>query len=693
MYSLVRQNDRFCCVEDGLFVDSNSLVRSLFSPKWYASTWRLPSHTEKKTWHGFLKTGRIDDPRLNQKIEQSWRRCLHAAVEPTKGVCEKFISVKEVAHRSEMLADLAKPIMDTLYHCVKGSEFVIVLVDQEGYILKTIGGLKELKQAEKVQFGPGADWSEESVGTNAIGTALALGHPVQVTGPEHFCETHHLWTCSAAPIRTQNGKTIGFLDISGPRERATAHQLGLIVAASRAIEDRLCLDESYGKLCDINQYLEAVLNSVSEGIIAVNGQGLITGINEVAASTLNLAPRDVIGKSIQASIQHDGRMQNFFNTKAAGFTKEEVVVKLPDSRGTRIATANPVFSEKDDARSNAGFVLTFPPAKKISSPSPPAKGSVVRFTFTDVIGESSAIRQSIEKAKRVARGPSTVLILGESGTGKELFAQAIHADSDYAAGPFITFNCGAIPRELIQSDLFGYVGGAFTGARRGGCAGKFETANGGTLFLDEIGEMPLEMQISLLRILTEDAVVRVGGDKAIPIDVRIIAATNKSLFDEMSKGRFREDLYYRLNVISIAVPPLRAREDDVILLANHWLETLCRKLNRPPKSLTPEAMDLLKRYKWPGNVRELVNTIEYAVNMATGRDIAIKQLPAYLHEAPSGTGQVNAGGIMTLKDLEKDAIKKALIHFDGNITKASKSLGIGRNTLYDKMNKYGIRQH
>lgn len=688
MYSLIRKNNRFCFVQDGLSVDSNSLVRSLFSPKWYGSTWRLPSHTEKKTWTSFLKTGRIDDPRVNQKIEQSWQRCLHAAVEPTKGVCEKFISVKEVANRSEMLADLAKPIMDTLYHCVKGSEFVIVLADREGYVLKTIGGLKELKQAEKVKFGPGADWSEESVGTNAIGTALALGHPVQITGPEHFCETHHLWTCSAAPIRSQNGELIGFLDISGPRERATAHQLGLIVAASRAIEDRLCLDESYGKLCDINQYLEAILNSVSEGIIAVNGQGMITGVNKVAAGALRLNPKDVIGKDILASIQHDGRLHNFFNTKAAGFTKEEVVIKLPNGKGTSIATANPIFSEKGDARSNAGFVLTFSPAKKSGIP---AKGSAVRFTFNDIMGKSAAIRQSIEKAKRVACGPSTILILGESGTGKELFAQAIHAHSDYRAGPFVSFNCGAVPRELIQSELFGYVDGAFTGARRGGCAGKFETANGGTLFLDEVGEMPLEMQVSLLRVLTEEAVVRVGGTKTIPFDVRIIAATNKSLFEEASRGRFREDLYYRLNVISIAVPPLRARENDVGVLARCWVEKLCHKLNQDPKTLSPEALNRLEIHKWPGNVRELINVIEHAVNMAPGRDILVEHLPANLRQDAAKSRHGEAVEIKTLKELEKDAIKKAMVYFNGNITKASKSLGIGRNTLYDKMNKYGIR--
>jgi len=308
----------------------------------------------------------------------------------------------------------------------------------------------------------------------------------------------------------------------------------------------------------------------------------------------------------------------------------------------------------------------------------------------DIIGESNTIRQSIEKAKRVASGPSTILILGESGTGKELFAQAIHGASDYRSGPFVPVNCGAIPRELIQSELFGYTDGSFTGAKRGGCAGKFETANGGTLFLDEIGEMPLEMQINLLRVLEEKAIVPVGGKNAIPINVRIIAATNKSLFEEVSKGRFREDLYYRLNVISITLPPLRAREGDIRLLVQYWAENISRKLDLDIKRMAPDLLSRLENYHWPGNVRELVNAVEHAVNISPNEEILVKHLPAYLRKKHFEKPRPGAGRIMTLSVLEKDAIKKALLFYNGNITKASKALGIGRNTLYDKMKKYGL---
>ncbi len=689
MYSLIRKHNQFCFVENGLKTGPDAIIKSFFSPRWHVNTWQSPSITERKTWAGFLKSGQVKDPRFNKKIEQSWCRSRQAEVDPIQGVCNKFISSRELDSRSEKITLLTKPIMDTLSECLKGSEFVIVLVDAEGYILRTVGGLKELKQADKLKFGPGANWSEACVGTNAIGTAMALGHPVQITGPEHYCESHHLWTCSAAPIRKPDGEIIGFLDLSGPRERATALQLGLVVAAARAIEDRIGLEESYNQLYDINKYLEAVLNSVSDGVIAVNSHGTITGINKVAAKTFQLHPAEAVGKTLTASVHTNGRLQNFFETRAAGVAKEMIRVQLPSGQGTYMATANPVFSEKIG---NQGFVITLSSAKKSYLLDHQAEDGMSRFQFADIVGESKAVRQAVENARRVSQGSSTVLILGGSGTGKELFAQAIHGASDRRRGPFVPVNCGAISKELIQSELFGYADGAFTGARRGGRAGKFEAANGGTLFLDEIGEMPLEMQVTLLRVLEEKAIIPVGGRKAIPLDVRIIAATNKSLFEEVARGGFREDLYYRLNVINIALPSLKAREGDVRLLLAYWVDKLSRRMGKKITKIAPEVLNRFEDYHWPGNIRELVNAVEHAVNYATDETLAVKHLPAYLKKKKFEKPCTGADSIMTLSALEKNAIEKTLLFYNGNITKASKVLGIGRNTLYDKMRKYGIGQ-
>lgn len=687
MYSLIRKYNKFRLVENSRKSNSENMIKSFFSPKWFGATWQVVSRTEKRTWIEFLKSGKVNNSRLNEKIVQSWHRSRQAKVDPYKGVCEKFLSQQELEKRSQRLTYLATPIMEDLCHSVKGSGFIIVLADMDGYVLQTMGELNELRQADKLKFGPGANWGEEFVGTNAIGTALVLKHPVQITGPEHYCEGHHTWTCSAAPIRKQDGEVIGFLDISGPRELVSEHQIALIVAAVHAIEDRIILNESCGQLYEINKYLEAVLNSVSDGIIAVNAQGIITGLNEVAARTLNLHPKEVMGQPLTASVYHNNRLQNFFQTRSAGMIKEEIRIKMPCGQGSCIATANPVFSANND---NLGFVLTLSSTHRPTILNHRAKDVTPCFGFMDIIGESDAIQQAIRKAKQVAPGPSTVLILGKSGTGKELFAQAIHGASGCRNGPFIPVNCGAIPKELIQSELFGYADGAFTGARRGGCTGKFEAANGGTIFLDEIGEMPLELQINLLRVLESETIMPLGGKMAVPLNVRIIAATNKNLFQEVTKGRFREDLYYRLNVVTIELPSLKIRKGDIRLLVHYWSDRISRKLGRNIRQIEPDALHLLENFHWPGNIRELVNALESSINLMTGDTLTIKDLPSYLKQELSEEAHVDGEKIITLDAQIKESINRALVFYDGNITKAAKALGIGRNTLYDKIKKYEI---
>ena len=313
-----------------------------------------------------------------------------------------------------------------------------------------------------------------------------------------------------------------------------------------------------------------------------------------------------------------------------------------------------------------------------------------RFTFSDVIGESRPIHGAREKAKKAAKSPSTILLLGETGTGKEVFAQAIHNASDRKQGPFIAVNCGAIPRELIHSELFGYSEGAFTGARRGGQPGKFELADGGTILLDEIGDMPMTMQTNLLRVLEDRIVVRVGGDKPIHVDVRVIAATSRDLEEEVEKGDFRKDLYYRLNVFSIPLPPLRECKKDLPLLAGHFVERLSRKLGKDIKNIDQAVFSIISGYSWPGNVRELRNVLEQAVSLADGEELLAEHLPTHLEQEESLVSEVDDEGVISLKALEKMAIERALSSCGGNVTKAARALGIRRSTLYEKMKKYGI---
>jgi transcriptional regulator of acetoin/glycerol metabolism len=641
---------------------------------------------EKQFWKSFVRTGIAEEAHVTKTIIESWQRCRNASVEFV-GKCKDLISAKELEERRGLLCEISEPIMETLHQCLRGSRNVIVLVDKDGYILASLGHLESLRQAEKLNFGPGANWSERSVGTNAIGTALAIGHPIQVTGCEHYCENHHVWTCAATPIRNPGGEIIGCLDISGPREEAKFLALGVTVAAVRAIEERLCLEKSHQYYVNMSTHLAAVFSSVREGLITIDNRGVITGINASAAKLLKLHPKNLIGSPIDSVIHMDDGLRSSIHM-GREYSENEFLMKSEKEHVRCIGSANDIYGEDG---SKLGKVFTFTRMKKKSPPTVATGGSKLRFEFKDIIGESLTMRETLEKATRVAISPSTVLILGESGTGKELFAQAIHNASDRRDGPFVSVNCGALPAELIQSELFGYVEGAFTGARKAGRPGKIELANGGSVFLDEIGDMPLQMQVNLVRVLEEKAIVRIGDNRVIPVDVRIIAATNRSLYEEMARGRFREDLFYRLNVITIILPPLRERKGDITLLTNYFVDKISRKVGKFVESIEPEVFATLEAYLWPGNVRELANALEYAINLLHNGRLQLAHLPPYLKKKRTVGTTAEGAEIMPLALVERKAIEHALLHFRGNISKVATALGIGRNTLYDKIKKHGIR--
>jgi len=314
-------------------------------------------------------------------------------------------------------------------------------------------------------------------------------------------------------------------------------------------------------------------------------------------------------------------------------------------------------------------------------------GARATYTYEDLIGQNNLFLSTVAFAKKASQSISNVLLIGESGTGKEIFAQAIHNSSNRRNNPFLAVNCAALPRNLIESELFGYADGAFTGAKKGGNPGKFELADGGTLFLDEIGEMPLEFQAVLLRVLQENSITRIGGGKLIPVDVRIIAATNKKLEEEIKMGHFREDLYYRLNVLRIAIPPLRERPDDIVFLAEHFLQKLNQRLNKNVLEISKDALDLLVRYHWPGNAREMQNVLERAINNITGNVITVADLPVSIRNTLE---EKEATTLVPLEHYEKELIASLLRKNKGNKSKVAKALGISRTTLYRKITEYRI---
>ncbi|MGI6308548.1 MAG: sigma-54 interaction domain-containing protein [Dethiobacteria bacterium] len=334
-----------------------------------------------------------------------------------------------------------------------------------------------------------------------------------------------------------------------------------------------------------------------------------------------------------------------------------------------------------------GLVLVLRGSSKMKKLVNSFVGPRATYTFANLIGKNSKFLSSVNLAKAAAHSISNVLLVGESGTGKEIFAHAIHNASDRKSGPFLAINCAALPRNLVESELFGYAEGAFTGAKKGGNPGKFELADGGTLFLDEIGELPLEFQAILLRVLQEKLITRIGGKKLIPVDVRIIAATNKNLEEEIKKANFRQDLYYRINVLTINIPPLRERPEDIIILANHFLNKLNLRLDKKVKHIDKEVIELFTKYHWPGNARELQNILERSLNIATSDHISTAVLPEKiisLKQEKSNTG------LVPLEKYEKELILTLLNENKGNRTKVAQKMGISRTSLYRKLNKYKI---
>jgi transcriptional regulator with PAS, ATPase and Fis domain len=338
----------------------------------------------------------------------------------------------------------------------------------------------------------------------------------------------------------------------------------------------------------------------------------------------------------------------------------------------------------------AGYIIIFK-EKKLEISAAPRQKEPARPPWHDMIGASISFISAINKCYKAAPSNVPILLMGESGTGKEKIAKSIHRSSQRADRPFLAINCGAIPKELIGSELFGYEKGAFTGASKDGKKGKFEEANGGTLFLDEIGEMPLDLQVHLLRVLQEKEITRLGSSKPIPVNVRIIAATNKNLFDLCKKGLFREDLLFRLNVVTVNIPPLRDRENDVFLVADYFLRQFSQKYNKENLRFSEETLNFFRGYAWPGNIRELQNVLEHAVLFCESQEIGLEDLPSYLFNGKmERTGTNLQVGLSPIDEEERKVLVRLLQETGWNLSAVAKKLNIARSTLYRKLKKYNL---
>lgn len=602
--------------------------------------------------------------------------------------------LKLILNQNQTLIQAVKPHVSELYTYLKGSGYLIILTDKNGVVLILLGDEEVVAQAKKLNIIMGSLMSEENVGTNAMGTAINENKPVQITAQEHYISAYQSLTCAAAPIHDFRGQLLGTLNLTGKSENVHPHTLGLVVSAVKAIESEMVTETIHHRIEEAYDYVYAVMNTISSGIISTDILGTVKQMNEAASQMLKLPKELLIQKEISTVMPEWKSTRDKILNNTMG---RDVEANLLVNNKLEKFNIN-AYPLKKDEKELYGFLITFKEIGTIFNIVNKYTGMHAYYTFDDIIGRSKEIRWVKEYARSVSDSPSTILITGESGTGKEVLAQAIHNASSRANNGFVAINCGAIPPSLIESELFGYDEGAFTGAKKGGKPGKFELANKGTLFLDEIGEMPVDMQVRILRVLQESMITRVGGNKDIPVDVRIIAATNKNLKDEIAKGTFRLDLFYRLSVIPIVLPPLRERSEDIEDLISFFLIHKSEKLNKVPISLSPELIRSMAGYDWPGNIRELENFIEKAVNLrgklnfeehVFNMNLSTPPLERLLQnhqEAPLTEKEI----VLPLEELEKQAIAKAIEICDKNMSKVAKSLGISRNTLYLKVKKYNI---
>ncbi|PAB57046.1 sigma-54-dependent Fis family transcriptional regulator [Anaeromicrobium sediminis] len=649
----------------------------------------------KGPWTEFMEKGYVKKGSVRKRIYNSWIRSKNYGIDPFVDKIKISLTNKELHQRYQRCTNLtkrAKPFMDSLNKIVGSSNLIIRLTDKDGYVLDFLGDSSLVEKYGELNLYKGCNVKEESIGTNAIGLALIIGEPIQVVGEEHYCKIYHNWTSSACPIRDEDNNLMGVLSITGASSEVHPHTLGMLIAASEAIENELKLEKSNKQLDLANKHFHAIMESISEGLICTDNEGIVMDINLFARRFLKLKEENIIGKNIKSILyKKDYKRVKEFMSSGKKMEEEEIYFKTEKGR------ADPCIVDLTPIKVLAsneleGVVITFKQEKIVHKLVNKIVGAQARFTFDDILGESMNIQSAKKIASMAATTNTTTLLLGESGVGKEMFAQAIHNGGARNGKPFVVLNCGAIPRDLVASELFGYVEGAFTGARRGGHHGKFELADGGTIFLDEIGDMPLDAQVSLLRVLETKQIVRIGGHEVIPIDVRVIAATHKNLEKEVERGNFREDLFYRLNVMPVSIPALRERKEDVSIFAHYFINKFTKNMNKTIKGIDKSFYKGLKNYSWPGNVRELQNIIQLVINMIPdGEYITKKNLPNHILEKALLPDIEMDEKLYSLEDVEKMAIIKTVKMTKNNLALAAKILGIGRSTLYRKMDKYSIK--
>lgn len=627
----------------------------------------------------FLSNGNVEQGAIAEAIERSWRRCLANGIDTNSPQSLEIVTAQELAlkrEQNQQLLKLAQPEMETLNEQIAHTRNVVILTDDEGVILHSLGGHHFLNEEQRIALSAGASWHEDHRGTNAIGTVLIEQSALTVQGAEHFMAYHHSLSCSAVPIFGAENQLIATLDVSNDSNTSQQHTLALIKMSAQMIENRLFLASHQGDVVLHFHARPEFIGTLWEGVAIFTEGGQLVAINRSGQFQLSLNTNASNAKNGRAYPQFN--FDQLFDIPFTSLLRQtgsadKLIVPLRLNNGARIYVQVELLHKKQR-------ISTTPPAIV-------KRTSAANLDLLD--SGDSKISRAIQQIKQVLSRDIPILIQGETGVGKELFARAIHEASAQHKGPWIAVNCAALPEGLIEAELFGYEEGAFTGARRKGSPGKIEQANGGTLFLDEIGDMPLSLQARLLRVLQERTVTPLGSTKTIPVNFSLISATNLKLKEKVDSGAFRSDLYYRLNGLSVALPPLRERSDLQALI-----DVILHIEQAGNIEITPEVMVIFKAHSWPGNIRQLHNVLRTALALADGLPISTLHLTqdfideistpllANINDSPSKS--------LDLGDVTSHTIQLAMQAECGNISAVARKLGISRNTLYRKLKTMGL---
>ena len=629
-------------------------------------------------------------------IRLSWERSRKYGIDPNMDGAPEKHRLSEKALNKRILSmqsfyDIAKGQLDSLYRLLHGSGFCMAIADGEGYILYIVGDAELVEHFKRRHCVPGYRWTEKDLGTCAIGLALAVRRPVFIPGEYMYANSVRNISNAGAPIFSPDGtRVIGVVSLSGNSDKMHIHTLGLVRQAAETVTSQLREQERFRDVQIKNQYLSALVESDPRGIVTVDQTGCIVEANSSAMRLLQL-PSAYQGQHLDNFLEKSDLNACLKSGKVD--SDREVIVRR--TRMSCYMTYAPIHIAEQEF---VGGLITIIEHKKMMRMAVQVVGAEAHFTFQSILGNSKSLLEALRLAKIASGSAAPVLLFGETGTGKELFAQSIHNASERRSRPFVVINCGAIPKELLESELFGYEEGSFTGAQKGGRPGKIELADTGTLFLDEIGDMPLDMQVKLLRVLQSGEIQRVGGLRTIPVDFRVIAATNRDLRKDTEQHKFRADLYYRISTLSIYVPSLRDRGQDIIQLIEYFVHRYEKLLNRQIWPIPEETMACLVRYSWPGNIRQLENAVERAVYFSEGQPLLFSEgqplLPHHFgipNLLPKGQQSRDSDAFETLESLERRAIIRAMEGLDSNLSRVAATLGISRPTLYRKLKHYGLK--